>query len=421
MTGNGSAVVGRGGCGRDGIKGAVCCVLVVGVTLVALTGRAVASTARERILSVAASQLGYSEPGDYCSKYGPCEEWCSLFVTWVWEQAGVPVPRLGFVGDLYDWALARTYVQDLSATPTPGDAVLFGSGPENMDTSLHVGIVEDVYRTGYLVTIEGDVIHGVGRFVVPIDDPERIGEPGPIYAYASPVANGSGGHAASAVAAGGFAPLPQAPIASQEPAALLAPMPDRIAHVGVDWTVVNDVRERTIRSLRAFQHMPYRSAHIRIDWTGVDRRGLVEVRVRTAMHMSYAREAWQRFLQRFHDAARAYVVTFQAPPDVPVNRIVPSISGATTQGQTLTASDGSWSNDPTSYTYQWEDCDSSGSSCSAIAGATSQTHTLTASDIGHLIRVQETASNVGGASRRATSLPTAVVAVPSSPPATGQS
>ncbi len=184
---------------------------------------------------------------------------------------------------------------------------------------------------------------------------------------------------------------------------------------------MNRVRARTIRSLRAFQHMPYRTAHIRIDWTGVDRRGLVEVRVRTAMPMSYAREAWQRFLHRFHDAGRAYLVTFQAPPDVPVSRIAPSISGATTQGQTLTASDGSWSNHPTSYTYQWQDCDSSGSSCSPIAGATSQTYTLTASDIGHLIRVQETASNVGGASRPATSLPTAVVAFPSSPPATGQS
>jgi hypothetical protein len=402
-------------------RGVVCCVLAVGVTLVARTGSAEASTTRERILTVAASQLGYSEPGDYCSKYGPCEEWCSLFVTWAWEQAGILVPRLGFVGDLYDWALARTYVKDLSGTPTPGDAVLFGTGPQNVDTSLHVGIVEDVYRTGYLVTIEGDVIHGVGRFVVPIDDPESIGEPGPIYAYASPVANGSGGPAASAVAVSGFAPPPQAPIASQEPPALLAPMPYRTAYAGVDWTAVNRVRARTIRSLRAFQHMPYRTAHIRIDWTGVDRRELVEVRVQTAMHMSYAREAWKRFLHRFHDAGRAYVVTFQAPPDVPANRVAPSISGATTQGQALTASDGSWSNHPTSYTYQWEDCDSSGSSCSAVAGATSQTYTLTASDVGHLICVQETASNVGGASRPATSLPTAVVASPSSPPATGQS
>ena len=41
--------------------------------------------------------------------------------------------------------------------------------------------------------------------------------------------------------------------------------------------------------------------------------------------------------------------------------------------------------------------------CSAITGATSQTYTLTAADVGHTIRVQETASNAGGSSSPATS------------------
>ena len=50
--------------------------------------------------------------------------------------------------------------------PQPGDAVLFGTGPWTVDTSLHTGIVEAVYP-GFLVTIEGDSLHGVRRYVVP--------------------------------------------------------------------------------------------------------------------------------------------------------------------------------------------------------------------------------------------------------------
>jgi hypothetical protein len=384
--------------------------LAVVAMLVASTGSAVASTTRERIVSAAASQLGYSEPGDYCSKYGPCEEWCSLFATWAWERAGVAIPRLPFVGDLYYWAQRWTYVEGPDATPAPGDAVLFGTGPENVDTSLHVGIVEDAYRTGYLVTIEGDVLHGVGRYVVPIHDSRRIGEPGAIYGYASPVGHGGGAGAASAAAAAAFGPLPGTLTASRQVAEPGASLRLRNAYVGVDWSVVNAVRRRTLRSLRAFQHMPYRTEHVRIDWTGVTRGGLVEVRVSSTMHIAWAREAWLRFLHRFHDAGHAYAVTFKAPPDIPVNRSAPSISGTTTQGQTLMASDGAWSNDATAYTYQWEDCDSSDGTCSAIRGARNQTHMLTAADVGDAIRVEVSASNVGGVSRPATSTPTTVVA-----------
>ncbi len=49
-----------------------------------------------------------------------------------------------------------------------------------------------------------------------------------------------------------------------------------------------------------------------------------------------------------------------------------------------------------SFSYQWQRCESSGSSCSAIEGATGQSYTLAASDVGHAIRVQESASNSGG-------------------------
>ncbi|MGO9754543.1 MAG: hypothetical protein ACLP22_24310, partial [Solirubrobacteraceae bacterium] len=94
----------------------------------------------------------------------------------------------------------------------------------------------------------------------------------------------------------------------------------------------------------------------------------------------------------------------------PVSNVPPSIAGATVEGQTLTESHGSWSNSPTSYSHQWEDCDGSGSDCSAISGATGQTYALGAADVGQTIVVQETASNAAGAGSPVSSAATAVVA-----------
>ncbi len=87
----------------------------------------------------------------------------------------------------------------------------------------------------------------------------------------------------------------------------------------------------------------------------------------------------------------------------------PSISGTATLGQTLTESHGAWSNSPTSYLYQWEQCDSAGRTCSLIAGATSRSYTIQAGDVGHTLRVREIAANVAGQGNPALSAPTVVV------------
>jgi len=99
-------------------------------------------------------------------------------------------------------------------------------------------------------------------------------------------------------------------------------------------------------------------------------------------------------------------------PLPPVNNNPPTISGNTSQGQMLTEGVGSWTNNPTSYAYQWEDCDSSGASCAAIDGATDSTYSLQASDVGKTIRVTEVATNAGGSSDPALSAHTAVVSPP---------
>ena len=82
----------------------------------------------------------------------------------------------------------------------------------------------------------------------------------------------------------------------------------------------------------------------------------------------------------------------------------------------MSESHGSWTNSPTVYAYQWEDCDSTGAGCVTIAGATGQTYTLAASDVGDTIRVLETTSNAGASSQPASSAVTGVVqSIPSVP------
>jgi hypothetical protein len=92
----------------------------------------------------------------------------------------------------------------------------------------------------------------------------------------------------------------------------------------------------------------------------------------------------------------------------PSSLISPLITGNATQGQTLTETHGTWAGSPTSYGYQWEDCESSITNCVPITGGTAQTYTLTAIDVGQSIRLMVSAANAGG-SATATSQPTATV------------
>src|SRR4051794_8299725 len=96
-------------------------------------------------------------------------------------------------------------------------------------------------------------------------------------------------------------------------------------------------------------------------------------------------------------------------PAAPANTALPVISGQALQGQTLSTSDGSWTNNPSSYSYQWRSCDTGGAGCSNIAGATSAQYTPGAADVGHTLRVIVTAGNAGGTAS-ATSAATGTVA-----------
>jgi len=82
---------------------------------------------------------------------------------------------------------------------------------------------------------------------------------------------------------------------------------------------------------------------------------------------------------------------------VPVNSVAPSISGTLQIGQTLTSSTGTWSNNPTSYTYQWKRGGSN------ISSATNSTYVLVDADDGQDITVSVVGVNSAGSGSASTS------------------
>lgn len=97
-------------------------------------------------------------------------------------------------------------------------------------------------------------------------------------------------------------------------------------------------------------------------------------------------------------------------PAQPSLQTAPTISGKAEKGQTLTAHHGSWDNNPTSYLYQWERCDSGGTNCTSITGAVGVTYTLAGIDVGKRFVVEVMAVNAGGQSLPAFSSDSPVVA-----------
>ena len=103
-----------------------------------------------------------------------------------------------------------------------------------------------------------------------------------------------------------------------------------------------------------------------------------------------------------------YEVAGGGATGAPAPTAAPTIAGSAQVAQTLSASQGSWSNSPTAYAYQWLRCDTGGASCGSIGGATSSNYTAASADQGVTLAVQVTASNPTGASA-ATSAATPVV------------
>jgi lysophospholipase L1-like esterase len=90
----------------------------------------------------------------------------------------------------------------------------------------------------------------------------------------------------------------------------------------------------------------------------------------------------------------------------PVNVTAPTITGSAQVGHTLTATTGAWTNSPTTYTYQWQDC--TNGTCTNIASATANTYAPVVNDVGASIQVVVTATSSAGLSGEASSSATPV-------------
>jgi len=83
--------------------------------------------------------------------------------------------------------------------------------------------------------------------------------------------------------------------------------------------------------------------------------------------------------------------------NAPVNTTRPAISGSAVQGNTLTASNGSWNGGtPMTFAYQWQRCDATGAGCHNISDATNQSYTPDSLDVNNTLRVIVTSTNSFG-------------------------
>jgi hypothetical protein len=106
-------------------------------------------------------------------------------------------------------------------------------------------------------------------------------------------------------------------------------------------------------------------------------------------------------------------------PGKPLNQTAPTISGNTVQGQTLTATPGTWrgtgaTTGGITFTYQWKRCNSAGGVCGKAftAPSTSPTYMLQAADVGHTMQVLVTATNSAGSTQAGAKKATALVTAP---------
>lgn len=100
---------------------------------------------------------------------------------------------------------------------------------------------------------------------------------------------------------------------------------------------------------------------------------------------------------------------------IPVNTSAPTISGIQTVGQTLTVSNGAWTQFPTGFTYQWK------KSGAPISGATANTHTIVSGEAGTAITCDVTATNSFGSATQGSSsvTPAAAFVATGAPGTTG--
>jgi hypothetical protein len=125
---------------------------------------------RERLISVASSQLGaHEEPANsnrtiYGAWYGlDGNPWCAMFVSWAFCQAfgSSPFPASTSKGFAYcpsgaSWFVRSGRWHEKSVKPEPGWVVFFDFPGDGIGRISHVGIVTGTLPDGRVATVEGN-------------------------------------------------------------------------------------------------------------------------------------------------------------------------------------------------------------------------------------------------------------------------
>lgn len=97
-------------------------------------------------------------------------------------------------------------------------------------------------------------------------------------------------------------------------------------------------------------------------------------------------------------------------PVAPTNIGAVTISGNAVLDSTLISTSGTWiGTAPVVYTYQWQQCDATGSTCTNILGATSATYVARSADVGMTLRSNVTATNAAGSVSASSAVSAAVI------------
>lgn len=104
----------------------------------------------------------------------------------------------------------------------------------------------------------------------------------------------------------------------------------------------------------------------------------------------------------FLDAAKTEAQKYDEA--VPANTVNAAVTGTAQVGQTLTATENTWTGGGITYTYQWQKAGVN------IAGATRRTYVPVVGDVGSAIRVLVTGTNAAGSFTRTTAATGNVIA-----------
>lgn len=97
---------------------------------------------------------------------------------------------------------------------------------------------------------------------------------------------------------------------------------------------------------------------------------------------------------------------------LPINTVLPTISGLLQDGQLLSVATGGWSgSEPITYAYQWQLCNALGEVCKDITAATGSSLKLDPADVGSTLAVVVTATNAAGSSSATSSVTSLIGAI----------